>query len=104
MWLWTVRTRWADGGWSTEIVPGWRRTHPLPTRTDPATRPERVVVSAVDRLGNEGPTAALQIQVRPPNKTEQAQCNSAERVIRLPAAAWAARSGLAAVRPGAEPF
>jgi uncharacterized lipoprotein YddW (UPF0748 family) len=104
VWLWTVRTRWADGGWSTEIVPGWRRTHPLPTRTDPATRPERVVVSAVDRLGNEGPTAALQIQVRPPNKTEQAQCNSAERVIRLPAAAWAARSGLAAVRPGAEPF
>jgi uncharacterized lipoprotein YddW (UPF0748 family) len=59
VWLWTVRTRWSDGRWSSEVVPGWRRTHPLPTRTGPTVTPERVVVSAVDRLGNDGPTAAI---------------------------------------------
>lgn len=55
---WTVRARWSDG-WTTEVLPGWRRSHPLVPGDGSATL-QRVLVSAVDRVGNEGPPAVLE--------------------------------------------
>jgi uncharacterized lipoprotein YddW (UPF0748 family) len=54
-WLWVVRARWSNG-WSTEILPGWQRSHAL-ARTGATSPPSLVVVSAIDRAGNEGPIA-----------------------------------------------
>jgi uncharacterized lipoprotein YddW (UPF0748 family) len=52
MW-WIVRLRTADG-WSTEILPGWRRdVHPV------AGSAEWASVTAVDRLGVEGPPTTV---------------------------------------------
>ncbi len=56
-WLWIVRARFGDG-WTTDIVPGRQTTHTLEV-PDPATAPDVVTVSAVDRLGNEGPVAVV---------------------------------------------
>jgi uncharacterized lipoprotein YddW (UPF0748 family) len=49
---WVVRTR-TGAGWRTEILPGWHRTHPVDTDAD------EFVVSAVDRVGTEGPATRL---------------------------------------------
>jgi uncharacterized lipoprotein YddW (UPF0748 family) len=51
-WLWVVQTR-TDSGWSTEVLPGDGRTHAFAAGGDP----DAVYVSAVDRTGNESPTA-----------------------------------------------
>ncbi|HEX5727421.1 MAG TPA: family 10 glycosylhydrolase [Longimicrobiaceae bacterium] len=53
---WVIRAR-RGAAWSTEIVPGWRRSHPLR-----AGEVEEVVVSGVDRNGNEG--GAQRIEAR----------------------------------------
>lgn len=53
--LWVIRTRRA-GEWSIEILPGRVREHRL---NGAAAQAELVVVSAVDRLGREGPPAAV---------------------------------------------
>jgi uncharacterized lipoprotein YddW (UPF0748 family) len=50
-WLWTIRTS-AGGAWTTEILPGWLRTHRLS-----ADRIDRVYVTAVSRTGVESATA-----------------------------------------------
>ena len=75
-WLWVVRTR-RGGVWTTEILPGSERTHRLApppaadstsavlagtpadslARTAPAAPVDRVVVTAVDRTGNESKPA-----------------------------------------------
>lgn len=47
---WLVRWR-RDGTWTTDLVPGARRTYTLPARPAPTA----VVVSAVDAFGNVGP-------------------------------------------------
>ena len=49
VWLWTVRSLGANG-WTTEVLPGWLRSHRL---ADPAST--RVVVTAVSRTGIESP-------------------------------------------------
>ena len=46
-WLWTVRTS-SGGVWTTEILPGWLRTHRLPVG-----QVDRVYVTAVSRTGVE---------------------------------------------------
>ena len=51
VWLWTVRTR-AGGEWTSEVLPGWLRTHRLPV--DGA---DRVYVTAVSRTGIESAVA-----------------------------------------------
>lgn len=56
VWLWAMRTR-RGADWSVDLVPGWKLTHVLAEGT--AAPPDEVVVAAVDRLGNEGPTARL---------------------------------------------
>ncbi|MGH7664605.1 MAG: glycoside hydrolase family 10 protein [Gemmatimonadaceae bacterium] len=71
VWLWVITAR-ADelggrgggggggGGasWSTEIVPGWQRTHVLAAGRE-ALRPDEVAISAVDRTGNQGAPVTL---------------------------------------------
>jgi uncharacterized lipoprotein YddW (UPF0748 family) len=59
-WLWVVRARWSDG-WSTEILPGWQRSHAL-VRTGATAPPSMVVVSAVDRAGNQSPVAVERLE------------------------------------------
>lgn len=50
---WVVQSRAADGRWTTRILPGWMREHPLP---DGATL---AWVSAVDRVGTQGAAARV---------------------------------------------
>ena len=57
-WLWTVRTRFANG-WTSQIVPGWVTTHYVSFRNAPL--PEEVFVTAVDRTGNESPVARARL-------------------------------------------
>lgn len=58
---WVVRTRRGEA-WSTEILPGWQREHTLAGGPE---RPTHVVVSGVDRVGNEGRAAMWR---RPPTR------------------------------------
>jgi uncharacterized lipoprotein YddW (UPF0748 family) len=57
-WLWTVRTL-ANGSWTTEVLPGWLRSHRI---VSPAV--DRVSVTAVSRTGVE--SAAVEARERPP--------------------------------------
>ncbi len=50
-WLWTVRTS-SGGVWTTEILPGWLRTHRVS-----ASQIDRVYVTAVSRTGVESAQA-----------------------------------------------
>ena len=59
IWRWIVRSR-TNGAWTTRVLPGWQRSHAL-TFDSLAPRPDDVVVSGVDRLGNESRTARVKI-------------------------------------------
>jgi uncharacterized lipoprotein YddW (UPF0748 family) len=59
-WLWTVRTRWPQG-WTTEILPGQQRLRTYRRGDSFPSLPDLVVVSAVDRSGNEGPAAVVEV-------------------------------------------
>ena len=56
-WLWVVRARF-DTTWTIAVLPGWQRGHRL-SRDASAPTPDEVAVSAVDRVGNEGPPTIL---------------------------------------------
>ena len=60
-WLWVIRSR-ANGQWTTDILPGFTRTYTFPRSVGP-TAVDAVVVTAVDRTGNE--SAAVIIGVTP---------------------------------------
>ena len=49
-WLWALQIR-TDGQWTTEIVPGWERT--VVVGAPNSQLPDRVVITAIDRAGNE---------------------------------------------------
>ncbi|HEV2150402.1 MAG TPA: family 10 glycosylhydrolase [Longimicrobiaceae bacterium] len=59
---WAVRSRFGTG-WRREVLPGWMRTHAVSADSTGAVA-EEVVVSAVDRVGNEGPAARLRVRER----------------------------------------
>lgn len=59
VWQWVVRTRYGER-WQVDILPGWKVAFPLELRA--GTYPQAVAVSAVDRLGNEGPVVQLHQQ------------------------------------------
>jgi uncharacterized lipoprotein YddW (UPF0748 family) len=59
-WLWVVRTL-VDGRWNVDIVPGWKQLAELPG----TLHPDAVVVSAVSRLGLEGPAQRAKIRTGP---------------------------------------
>ena len=48
-WLWVIRAR-TGTQWTTDIVPGFHRSYAFPVSS---TSPDAVVVTAVDRTGNE---------------------------------------------------
>ncbi len=54
-WLWVIRTK-TNGRWQTEIVPGHVRTYDLSAAIP---SPSLVAVSAVNRLGLEGPVTTI---------------------------------------------
>jgi hypothetical protein len=56
VWLWVVRTRVADA-WTTAVLPGAQRRHVLAPPS--ADEPDLVVISAVNRTGNEGPVVTV---------------------------------------------
>ena len=56
-WLWVVRVL-VDGRWHVDIMPGWKQLAEFPG----TPRPEVVVVSAVSRLGLEGPAQRVEIR------------------------------------------
>jgi hypothetical protein len=51
IWRWIVRSRVA-GAWTTRLLPGWQRAHAL-SFNGSSPVPDLVLVSAVDRSGNE---------------------------------------------------
>ena len=59
VWRWVVRSR-ANGTWRTHVLPGWQRSHAL-TFDSLAPRPDEVLVSGVDRLGNESRVARVKL-------------------------------------------
>jgi uncharacterized lipoprotein YddW (UPF0748 family) len=65
-WLWVLQFQ-INGAWTTEILPANQTT-----RTFYNSKPDVIAVSAVDRVGNEGPAAVLQKtlpQAAPPQPT-----------------------------------
>ncbi|GAC1477257.1 MAG: glycoside hydrolase family 10 protein [Gemmatimonadaceae bacterium] len=56
---WMVQTRGANGRWSTVRIPATTRQLPLPE--SPLT-PDRVVLSAIDRMGRTSPQTTVQIR------------------------------------------
>jgi uncharacterized lipoprotein YddW (UPF0748 family) len=52
-WLWVIRSR-AGTEWTTDIIPGFHRAYGFPRTVGP-TSIEAIVVTAVDRTGNESP-------------------------------------------------
>lgn len=70
-WLWTVRVLGADGAWRSEVLPGATRTRVLGGAGDQV--PQRVVVTAVDRLGKEGTAVEAVPQARAPIRVRKEQ-------------------------------
>ena len=63
VWLWVVQSR-LNGNWTTEILPA--KTSERIWRPNSAKRlPDRVSVSAVDRCGNAGPAALVDLAPEP---------------------------------------
>jgi len=73
VWLWLVRTR-VGTDWTTEVLPGLQRFFMIP-RNAGSAEPDELVVSAVDRNGNESAPVMMALiagAVAPPNPaTEQ---------------------------------
>ena len=61
-WLWVVRSRTADA-WTTTILPGEQLRHLL-ADAGAAAQPDVVVVSAIDRVGNESAPATYRLPER----------------------------------------
>ncbi|HEX7240959.1 MAG TPA: family 10 glycosylhydrolase [Longimicrobiaceae bacterium] len=59
---WVVQAR-RGTGWTAEILPGWQRAHVVPADSTGAA-PSVVAVSAVDRVGNQGPPAMVSVESR----------------------------------------
>ena len=62
IWRWIVRVRASDA-WTVRVLPGWQRAHAL-TFDAVTPYPDEIVVSAVDRLGNESRIARVKIPSR----------------------------------------
>jgi uncharacterized lipoprotein YddW (UPF0748 family) len=62
-WLWLVRTR-VGTDWTTDVVSGLQRFYMIP-RIAGATAPDELVVSAVDRSGNESAPVTLGLVTSP---------------------------------------
>jgi uncharacterized lipoprotein YddW (UPF0748 family) len=62
VWRWIVRARYS-GAWTVRVLPGWQRSHTV--TLDAATPwPDEILVSGVDRLGNESRVARARLPAR----------------------------------------
>jgi hypothetical protein len=59
VWEWVVQTRTGDI-WATDIVPAGQTSRPLPASGEAASV-SYVAISAVDRLGNQGPVTIAEV-------------------------------------------
>ena len=62
IWRWVVHVRVSDT-WTSHVLPGWQRAHAL-TVDGGAPWPDEVLVSAVDRLGNESRVVRVRLPAR----------------------------------------
>lgn len=62
IWRWIVRMR-TNGSWATHVLPGWQRSHAV-TFDGASPRPDEILVSAVDRLGNESRVVRVRLPSR----------------------------------------
>jgi uncharacterized lipoprotein YddW (UPF0748 family) len=62
IWRWIVRTRTGET-WATRLLPGWQRSHAV-TFDTAASRPDEILVSGVDRLGNESRVMRVRVPAR----------------------------------------
>jgi uncharacterized lipoprotein YddW (UPF0748 family) len=62
IWRWVVRAR-VSGTWISHVLPGWQRAHTL-TFDAVTPWPDEVLVSAVDRLGNESRVVRVRLPAR----------------------------------------
>ena len=62
IWRWIVRRR-TSGTWSIHVLPGWQRSHAV-TFDSVTPYPDEIVVSAVDRVGNESRSVRVRIPSR----------------------------------------
>jgi uncharacterized lipoprotein YddW (UPF0748 family) len=67
IWRWIVRAR-AGGLWTTRLLPGWQRSHAL-TFDAGTPVPDEVLVSAVDRMGNETRVVRPRLPTRAASRT-----------------------------------
>lgn len=57
-WLWTIRTR-TGKDWQSAVVPGLQQRHEIAAAS---AAPDEVVVSAVSRIGQDGPASRVSLQ------------------------------------------
>ena len=76
VWLWVLRYRYGPD-WSTIILPGWQSSHMF-EGGDKSPVPDEVMLSAVDRLGNES-EAVLASFTAPAEKSAPAKRAPAKR-------------------------
>jgi uncharacterized lipoprotein YddW (UPF0748 family) len=62
IWRWIVRVR-VSGAWTSRVLPGWQRSHAL-TLDAVTPWPDEVLVSGVDRLGNESRVVRVRLPAR----------------------------------------
>jgi len=60
-WQWVVRTQMVNG-WKTAILPGDQQLYVL--KIADGAKPKAMIISAISRLGCEGPTTRLEIHKR----------------------------------------
>ena len=73
---WVLQTQAANGEWSTDILPAHHTVHELD-----GPQPSIIAVTAVDRLGNLGPPAAVGLEPRsPPQRLSDEQPPARKRV------------------------
>ena len=62
IWRWIVRAR-VSGAWTTHVLPGWQRSHAV-TLDAVTPWPDELLVSGVDRLGNESRVVRVRLPAR----------------------------------------
>lgn len=71
VWLWVLRYRFGPE-WSTMILPGWQQSHMFDGGARSAV-PDQVVLSAVDRLGNESKLSTASFRSPAPERPAAAR-------------------------------
>jgi hypothetical protein len=60
VWLWCIQTL-TKGTWNTQVVPGAQTSFAL-SANKAAPLPDAFAISAIDRLGNQGPVVTVPLK------------------------------------------